>query len=116
MLHKNKLVHGKALEAFNSVEPEESIIFINNMLKIDKPIQRLAAANAIGVAAFENSSALLARLLEDEDEKVKAKAREAVKNLNISTIQGAESEEIKLIKSQSNYTIIIYIFFFYMIR
>ena len=101
MLHKKKLVHGKALEAFNSVEPEESIIFINNMLKSEKPIQRLAAANAIGIAAFENSSALLARLLEDEDEKVRAKAKEAVKNLNISTIQGAESDEIKLIKSQS---------------
>tara|TARA_Y100000589_G_scaffold245297_1_gene233006 strand:- start:15526 stop:16908 length:1383 start_codon:yes stop_codon:yes gene_type:complete len=101
LLHKNKLVHNKALEAFQALEPEQGLIFVTNMMANEKPIQRLAAANAIGFSTFDNASHLLARLLADEDDRVRAKAKEAVQTLNIALVQGAQSEEIKLIKSQS---------------
>ena len=56
------------------------------MLDNKKSVQRLAAANAIGILAFDNASELLSRLLVDHDEKVKNKALEVVKKTE--TING----------------------------
>ena len=54
---------------------------VKDMTSNDKPVLRLAAANAIGVIGYENSSELLSNLLLDKDEKVQNKSREVSRNL-----------------------------------